>query len=61
MTIDKRILDYWTEWVLEEGWRISRRFMQEIEYELNCERVPVQLLLVSQNLVNKWIQFARRN
>jgi len=51
-----------TEYVIEEGWQLSRRFMREIEHELNCEgQLPVNILLASQNLAVKWIEFGRNN
>ena len=51
-----------TGWVIEEGWRISRQFMQEIVEELNLQdKLPINLLLASRNLALKWLEFARRN
>ena len=51
-----------TEWVIEEGWQLSRKFMQEIEREFDCQgKYPVNILMASTNLVIKWLEFARRN
>lgn len=62
MTYDKRICDSLNEWVMEEGWQLSRKFMQEIEHEFDCQgKLPVSVLLSSQNLVIKWMQFVLRN
>ena len=62
MTTNKPLVDPLTEWVIEEGWQLSRKFMQEIEREVGCYgKLPVNLLLASQNLVIKWLEFARRN
>ena len=50
------------EWVINEGWLISRKFMQEIEREMECQgKLPVNLMMVSGNLVVKWLEFERRN
>lgn len=62
MVNDKRLCDLLTEWVIEEGWQLSRKFMQEIEREFECQgKLPINLLLASQNLVIKWLEFARKN
>ena len=62
MTINKPIIDPMTEWMMEECWRLSCKFMHEIEYELQCQgKFPINLLLASQNLVAKWLEFAGRN
>ena len=62
MTIKKHIIDSLTEWVIEEGWQISREFMLQIEHELECQgKIPINLLLASQNLAIKWLNFATRN
>ena len=50
------------EWLINEAWLISRRFIREIEKELECQgKLPFNLLLVSGNLAIKWMDFARRN
>lgn len=60
MSYDKRLCDPLTEWMLEEGWQLSRRFMREIETEIDGY-VPIELLLVSENLRRKWAEFSQRN
>ncbi len=60
--MDSKVEESLVEWVVEEGWLISRKFMQEIEAELECQgKLPIDILLASENLVIKWIDFARRN
>lgn len=55
-------IDALNEIILEDSWRISRKLMQEIERELECEgKLPVNILLASQNLVIKWNEFTRLN
>lgn len=62
MTVDNRICDFWTEWILEKGWELSCKFMREIENELNLQgQLPVSILLASTNLIQKWLDFARKN
>jgi len=56
------ICDVITDYVIEEGWALSRRFMLEIERELECKgKLPVDILLASTNLAIKWLNFALRN
>ena len=62
MTIKKPLIDPLTEWVIEKGWQLSCRFIREIEDEFECQdKFPISPLLASQNLVIKWLEFARRN
>ncbi len=62
MTTDKRIIDPLTEWVIEEGWRISRLFIRELEQEFNCgDKVSLNLIIPSQYLAIRWLSFAMRN
>ena len=48
------------EWVQEEGWQLARKYMMEIEAEVEA-RIPIPLLLQSSNLRKKWFDFVIRN
>jgi len=62
MIRNTKVDDALTEWVIEECWQISCRFMKEIERECDCQgKLPVNLLMASENLVIKWIEFAGKN
>jgi hypothetical protein len=56
-------IDYWTEYVLEEGWQLSCHFMKEILDELKIGENPevIMVLLASSNLQKKWAEFATKN
>ena len=50
------------ELIIEDAWRLSRKFMREIEHELECEgNLPITILLASVNLQSKWEQYSRLN
>ncbi len=50
------------EMLIEDNWRLSRKFMHEIEEELDCKgKLPVNLLLASSNLRDKWIEYSEMN
>jgi hypothetical protein len=58
----KKVSDGISEMVIEEGWRISRKLMKEIEDELECKgELPIDMLLASTNLQIKWIGYSRCN
>ena len=62
MSYDKPICDYFTEWVLEEGWQLRRKFAREIEAEFDIQgKIPIELLLFSANLQQKWLEWVRQN
>lgn len=57
-----KIQDAITELIIEDAWRLSRRFMREIELEFECQgKLPLPLLLVSTNLQSKWIEYTKLN
>jgi hypothetical protein len=46
---------------IDEGsWRITRKFMQEIEREIG-RPLPVAIMLISRDLATKWGQYVRTN
>lgn len=61
MSYDKKLCDPLTEWILEEGWQINRRFMREIENEYDLRGIPINILLASKELILKWLEFASKN
>ena len=57
-----KIQDAITEMIIEDNWRLSRKFMQEIEHEFeNKGKIPINVLLASTNLQKKWIEYANSN
>jgi hypothetical protein len=54
-----------TEWALEEGWLLRRKFMREIEDELDLERgqilFPLLSAIAEPEIAKRWIGFASKN
>ena len=62
MSTNKPLIDPLTEYILEESWQLSRQFMKIIEFELDLEdKVPIDILMASKELRDKWIKFASKN
>lgn len=58
----QRVENFIAEIIIEDSWRLSRKFMLEIEHELEIKgQLPINMLLASASLQRKWSDYTRCN